>query len=177
MVHGRAQEDVPDLLDSGPEPGPPQARRRLLVVSALALTIGGLAGAQLADGQPAGRDPDRPAARRGAAASPGADGASAGTGVTSVLHGRFVLPDPAGGFRVVLLQRGRVVRIDPGEVTVRSADGVERVFAITETTTVTGANGRKSFARGDEVSVTAERRNQRLEATHVTDLTRDPAPR
>lgn len=174
MVHGTTREDRTDLLDSGPEPGPRQAWRRLLVVGAAALALGGLVGARLAGGQPAERADERPTGRGVGAAAAGAGEAAS---VTDVLHGRFVLPDPDGGFRVVLLQRGRVVRIDPGEVTVRSADGVERVFTITETTTVTGAHGRKSFARGDEVSVTAERRNQRLEATHVTDLTSDPAPR
>jgi hypothetical protein len=83
-------------------------------------------------------------------------------GATS-LHGEFVVPDGAGGYRTELTQTGTITAISPTTITVRSADDYSRTYVIPNAAT----NTKPPFAVDDQVVVRATRDGQTATVTNI----------
>lgn len=79
------------------------------------------------------------------------------------LHGEFVVPDGAGGYRTELTQTGTVTAVSPTSITVRSVDGYSQSYVIPPTAGAVGA----PFAVTDQVSVRATRTGQTATVTNL----------
>ncbi|MGC5012924.1 hypothetical protein ACLQ2R_19350 [Streptosporangium sp. DT93] len=90
----------------------------------------------------------------------------------STLHGEFVLPGDDGCGFTVFAQTGQAVALAEDAITVRSQDGFEKAYAMTEATrTLAGRRGNE-VRQGDWVSVTATTVGETATAAYVFDLTR-----
>lgn len=158
-----------------------------------ATAIGGLAvaGAQTTEPSPqpsatseAGDDTTRDGQRggegmRGWGEGPGPDGHHGGRPGGgpighlmggALLHGDAVVVQPDGGYVTLVMQTGAVVTASDTSITVRSDDGHEATYAITDDTTVhrdrEDISG-SALAAGDEVRVLAEDSGTALTARHI----------
>jgi hypothetical protein len=87
------------------------------------------------------------------------------------LHGSYVVEDPDGGYRTVLTQRGKVTSVSGTSLTVRSADGFEATYRLTDDTSVlSGTDGTDDIAKGADVAVTGLRDGGSPRAVNVVDL-------
>lgn len=87
------------------------------------------------------------------------------------IRGEQVVPDGDGGYRTVLSQTGEATAVSDDSLTVRSEDGYERSYAVTEETTVNGGrDGIGDVEVGDQVSVTALREGGTDTAVRVIDV-------
>ncbi len=92
-------------------------------------------------------------------------------GVGGGIHGEFVVPGASGSFRTVAVQRGDVTKVSAESITVGSADGFSRAYTVTAATVVnTTREGFASLTAGDQVRITAMKKDDRFEATHVSDM-------
>jgi type VI secretion system secreted protein VgrG len=89
-------------------------------------------------------------------------------------HGEFVVgtKDPCV-FVTVLSQTGEATAVAEGSITVRSADGFEKVYVIDDTTkTVAGSRGDSEVRQGDWVAVSSAAGAEPATAAYVYDLSR-----
>jgi len=87
------------------------------------------------------------------------------------IRGQQVVPDGDGGYRTVLSQTGEVTAVSGDSLTVRSEDGYERSYAVTEDTSVNGGrDGIGDVEVDDQVSVTALREGGTDTAVRVIDV-------
>lgn len=175
----------------------PRRARRLLgaLAAALALVLAVTSGVALAggtndrlavsaasSGDPTARDKDgaprehrmrehrmRGMPGRGHSVAPGL-----GRGpLAGALHGEYVEADPAGGYRTVVAQRGKVTSVSGTSLTVRSKDGFVTTYRLTGDTGVLGGTaGLGDVEEGDDVGVRGVRDGSSTDATHVLDLSR-----
>jgi len=76
--------------------------------------------------------------------------------VGGALHGEVVVAKDGGGTETVLIQRGDVVEVSSSSITVKSADGFTRQYAVNGDTKVNGGRDAiGSVAVGDTVVVCA----------------------
>lgn len=172
------------------EPPRADARRGLVTaaVVVLALVAAGVTGFALARGGSDGGQAALAASSGSSAASPSGEaklrGLHRGRGLLRggpgmmlgaggfALHGTFVVPDGSGGYRTMLMQRGKATKVSDTSITVRSADGFEQSYTITTTTRVgAGAAGAAGIAAGHQVAVMAQQKSGSATAVSVLDLT------
>jgi len=164
-----------DDLISSPEPRTRRVPRSVTAVAiALGLTLGAAGIAVAASPPPlsesatkavVARDGDRIAERRGHRGEKhrGERGERGLGGPGRALHGEAVVGDGKGGFRTVAFQRGEVTAVSPTSLTVKSADGFSRTYALTAATKVNRGravvgdikNGHRVVVRADVVGSTA----------------------
>ncbi|WP_214411007.1 hypothetical protein [Sphaerisporangium fuscum] len=89
------------------------------------------------------------------------------------LHGEFSVPTKDGcGTLTLLAQTGEATAVTEDSITVRSRDGFEKVYAITEDTRVTSGHRNKEVRQGEWTSVIATTEGETATAAYLTDLTR-----
>lgn len=176
-----------EALDSRPD----AARTRRTVVTAalavLGLAAAGVVGAALVRG-----GDDQNAALAAASSTPTAsssadpDGDGDGhrgfhrggrfggpglMGLAGALHGELVVPDGNGGYRTVVVQRGKATAVGSGSITVQSEDNYTRTYDVPAGT---GVNARRdglgSITTGAAVVVMADKKGSSYTATQVIDL-------
>jgi len=187
--------DMTDTIESGTGSGDfsRRSRRSLLAVFAtLALVVAFASGAVLAGDGSDANGPLPVSAAGSASPGPGdGDGDGRADGFRGrghafghgfgrgpmvsalALHGTFVVPDGDGGYRTVVTQRGEVTAVSDTSLTVRSKDGFDATFRLTNDTDVLGGTrGVGDIAKGDKVGVAADRTGAVNTATHVVDMDR-----
>ncbi len=88
------------------------------------------------------------------------------------VRGEFVVPDGQGGFRTVDTQRGTVTAVSPTSITVKSADGTSKTYAVTANTLVNAArDGISTVKNGDTVQLMAVVTNGTSTVVRLTDVT------
>jgi hypothetical protein len=86
---------------------------------------------------------------------PGGFGHVGHFGQGRAIHGEFVVPNGTG-FRTMATQTGEVTSVDKGSITVKSADGFSKKYAVDENTLVNaGRDGIDSVKKGETVHVSA----------------------
>ena len=86
------------------------------------------------------------------------------------LHGEFVLKDADGGFRTVVMQRGKATKVSADEITVRSEDGFTTTYAVTADTLVNSTRGGiDDIDTGEDVNVVATKNGSKATALRVGD--------
>ena len=108
---------------------------------------------------------------------PGGPGRHGEFGMRAALHGEFVVEKDGGGYQTVATQRGEVTAVSKDSITVKSADGYSRTYAVTADTLVNAArDGIDSVKTGNTVNVTAVVADGKATASSVSDDTvRDAA--
>ena len=182
-VGGSGPTERLDTLASGTEPPRPSTRRGVLtaVLVVLALGAAGLTGVALArsggssDPQTAVAAATSTPAPSGNANKPWRDGRRGMghglLGLAGALHGELVVPDGSGGYRTVVVQRGKASNVGSSSLTVTSDDGWSRTYDVPASARV-GAlrEGLGSIKDNDQVVVVAEQKGSTLTADHVMDL-------
>jgi hypothetical protein len=88
------------------------------------------------------------------------------------LHGQFVIAKPGGGYQTLDFQRGSVMKVSTGSITVKSTDGFTQSYTITGSTVVTGQrDGISSVKTGDQAIVIATVSGTTATAFKIMDLT------
>ncbi|GII76992.1 hypothetical protein Sru01_19740 [Sphaerisporangium rufum] len=98
---------------------------------------------------------------------------------SGALHGEATAgtKDPCV-FVTVLAQTGEATVVSEDSLTVRSADGFEQTYALSDATrVVAGKRGNGDVRQGDQVSLTATYQPAGLTAAYVYDLSRQPKSR
>ncbi|MEZ0051796.1 hypothetical protein ABIA30_002804 [Mycobacterium sp. MAA66] len=151
-----------------PEARPKSSFRRTAAVVAVAAAIAGVGGAaiyaatdQPADGRhgpwhPPGPPPGGPAGKPATNAGPNAL-------PDHSLHGEFVSPDPAGGYRTTLVQTGTITAVSPQSITARSDDGFTQTYVIPPA----AAQGTLPFSVDQYVTVRATRDGQTVTVVNI----------
>lgn len=175
-----------DAIDSDSTRRPGGGRRGALTAGlvVLALVLAGLVGGVLARSG----GPDRVALAAGsstATPSAGPDtklkgwrhgpmmGGRGGPGFRGALHGTFVVPDGSGGYRTMVMQRGKATAVSSTSITVTSVDGFVQTYAVTSTTVVASdRNGIAGITKNAVVAVMGEQKQGSSDVTalHVADL-------
>jgi len=102
----------------------------------------------------------------------GGPGFGPGGGPGGAIHGEFVQPDGSGGYRTVDQQVGDVTSVSSSSITVKSADGFSKTYAIDENTVVnSGRDGIANVKNGDKVSVNAVVNDGKAAARSIQDMT------
>jgi len=97
-------------------------------------------------------------------------------GMGRALHGEVVVGDGKGGFRTVAFQRGEVTAVSATAITVKSADGFSRSYALTATTKVNRGRATVGDIRtGHRVAVRAVVVDGRATAQGIRDVALRPA--
>ena len=100
-----------------------------------------------------------------------------GIGGKGAIHGEFVIPS-GSGYATVDTQMGTVSAVSTDSITVKSADGFEKKYAVTTDTLVdAGRDGISSVKQGDTVEVVAKVENGTATAAQVNDATNIKASR
>lgn len=90
-----------------------------------------------------------------------------GGGMMGALHGSYVVSDGNGTYTTELTQTGTVSAVSSSSITVKSADGYSKTYAVTSTTSVdNGSDQIGSVATGHTVRVVAD---SKASATAITD--------
>jgi len=92
-------------------------------------------------------------------------------GLAGALHGELVVPDGNGGYKTVVVQRGKTTSVSDTSITVKSDDGFTQTYAVGSAAGV-GAqrDGLASIKNGANVVVTGEKKGGSVTADHVIDL-------
>ena len=92
-------------------------------------------------------------------------------GLAGALHGELVVPDGNGGYKTVVVQRGKTTSVSDTAITVKSDDGFTQTYAVGSAAGV-GAQreGLASIKKGANVVVTGEKKGSSVTADHVIDL-------
>lgn len=99
-------------------------------------------------------------------------GPGLGGGLFGALHGQIVVAKPGGGYQTEDIQTGRVTMVSAHSVTLRSADGFTKTYAITGSTIVDAQRaGVGSVQTGNEASLLATVSGGTATATRLEDLT------
>lgn len=93
-------------------------------------------------------------------------------GLSGALHGQIVMAKPGGGYQTVDIQNGQVTAVSSTAITLKSADGYSRSYAITGSTIVDAQrNGIGSVKVGNQASVLATVSGSTATAVTVRDIT------
>jgi hypothetical protein len=88
------------------------------------------------------------------------------------LHGQIVMAKPGGGYQTVDIQNGQVTAVSSTAITLKSADGYVRSYAITSSTLVDAQrDGISSVKVGHQASVLATGSGSTATAVTVRDVT------
>jgi len=99
-------------------------------------------------------------------------------GVFGALHGQLVVPKSGGGYQTVDVQNGQVTAVSTGSITLKSADGFSKSYAVTSTTVVDAQrDGIGSVKVGNQVTLLATVSGGTATAASITDLTLLPQGR
>jgi hypothetical protein len=92
-------------------------------------------------------------------------------GLAGALHGELVVPDGNGGYKTVVVQRGKTTSVSDTSITVKSDDGFTQTYAVGSAAGV-GAQreGLASIKNGANVVVTGEKKGGSVTADHVIDM-------
>jgi hypothetical protein len=188
------QEDPPGrpgwMLPTGPI-GPtglrPRSRRPYIVAGVAVAALLGGAGAALAASRssapaaPASAVITNPSPSPGQSAGPVpavpgfhrfGPGPRFGGGPFGVVHGQFVMGKPGGGYQTVDVQNGRVTAVSSTSITLKSADGFTKSYAVTGSTLVDAQrDGIGSVKVGNQASVQATVSGSTATALSIEDLT------
>jgi hypothetical protein len=94
-------------------------------------------------------------------------------GPLGALHGEFVVPDGSGGYQTMLVQHGTVSAVSKTSISVKSADGFTKSYAVPADALVNAErDGLSSIDKGADVTVLAEEKGGTATATRVMDLSR-----
>jgi hypothetical protein len=90
------------------------------------------------------------------------------------IHGEFTAPDPDGGYQRLASQVGEVTTVSASSITVKSADGFSRTYAVDSNTVVRAgtATAISGVAKGDTVHIVAEVSGSAFKAIRVMDMTK-----
>jgi hypothetical protein len=117
-------------------------------------------------GVPGPGGPARPGHRRFGAAGIGFGG------LFGVLHGQLVVPKSGGGYQTVDVQSGQVTAVSTTSITLKSADGYGKSYAVADSTIVDAQrDGIGSVKVGNQVTLLATVSGSTATATRITDLT------
>jgi hypothetical protein len=115
---------------------------------------------------PPGTGPGRPRFHRF-----GAGGIGFG-GLFGAVHGQLVVPKSGGGYQTVDVQNGQVTAVSTTSITLKSADGFSKSYAVTGSTIVDAQrDGIGSVKVGNQVALLATVSGSTATATSITDLT------
>ena len=93
-------------------------------------------------------------------------------GLFGVLHGQIVRAKPGGGYQTVDIQHGQVTAVSATAITLKSADGYTRSYAITSSTIVDAQrDGIGSVKAGHQALVLATASGSTATAVTVQDMT------
>jgi hypothetical protein len=88
------------------------------------------------------------------------------------LHGEFTTAKPGGGYQVLAMQVGEATAVSATSITVKSADGYSRTYAVNDKTLVNAGNdGIADVAKGHTVHVLAVVTGGTASAVDVRDVT------
>lgn len=134
-----------------------------------------------APGNPSGRAQGVPGAgamRPGYGLGRGPGRGHVGLGLGPGIHGSFVVPKQGGGYQTVDTQVGTVTGVSSTSITVRSADGFTRSYAVDAATMVDAQrDGIAAVRTGDEVGVLAVENGSTHTAVRIVDRTQLRAAR
>lgn len=109
---------------------------------------------------------------------PGGFGKHGEFGPGRALHGEFTVEKEGGGYQTVATQTGEVTAVSKDAITVKSADGYSKEYAVTADTLVNATrDGITSIKTGNTVSVQALVADGKYTATNVSDGTQRDAAR
>jgi hypothetical protein len=92
-------------------------------------------------------------------------------GMFGAIHGQYVAPKPGGGYQTIDFQTGKVTAVSSTSITLRSADGYTRSYAVTGSTMVNAQRGGiGSIKTGNEVSIQATVSGGTATAARIVDL-------
>lgn len=93
-------------------------------------------------------------------------------GAAGAIHGELTVPNGSDGYRTLLIQRGEVTAVSSSSITVKSADGYTKAYAVDDNTLVNAGNeGIGDVKSGDQVNVQAFVEGETAHAAHVMDET------
>jgi hypothetical protein len=93
-------------------------------------------------------------------------------GLVGALHGQIVVAKPGGGYQTIDIQNGQVTAVSTTSITLRSADGYSRAYAITNSTIVDAQrDGISSIKVGNQVSLSATVTGSTATAIRIRDVT------
>src|SRR6266704_2109055 len=102
----------------------------------------------------------------------GLGGPLGGPGIFGAVHGQIVIPKPGGGYQTVDIQRGTVTAVSNTSITLKSADGFTKTYAVTSSTLVDAQrSGIGSIKAGNKAVVIATQSGAVATASRITDLT------
>lgn len=178
-----------DTITFGPASAPMRSRRPFIVAGvAVAALLGGAGVAYAASNSGASPQataasqsspspapsPSRPGFRHfgGPGGFGGAPAFGFGAGIFGAVHGQLVVPKPGGGYQSVDIQSGTVTAVSASSITVRSADGFVRSYAVTSSTIVDAQrDGIGSIKTGNQVSLLATVSGGTASAASIADQT------
>ena len=95
-----------------------------------------------------------------------------GPGFGPALHGEYTTTKPGGGYQTVDIQQGQVTAVSSTSITLKSADGFTKSYAVSASTLVDAQrDGISAVKVGDEVSVQATVSGSSATATDIADRT------
>jgi hypothetical protein len=98
-------------------------------------------------------------------------GPLAGPGLFGAVHGQIVVAKPGGGYQTLDFQRGTVTAVSGTSITLKSADGFTRSYAVTSSTLVDAQrSGIGSVKAGHQVAVSAVQSGSGATARSIADL-------
>ncbi|HTS99547.1 MAG TPA: hypothetical protein VMI33_23295 [Streptosporangiaceae bacterium] len=161
------------------------SRRPYVLAGVTVVALLGGAGAALAataSGTPAGSPNAVAASPAPSPAQPGMPGRPGGPGLRrfgvgfggafGTLHGQLVVGKPGGGYQTVDVQNGQVTAVSTTSITLKSADGFTKSYAVTSTTLVDAQrDGIGSVKVGNQASVLATVSSGTATATNIADVT------
>lgn len=148
-------------------------RPYILIAVAVAALLGGAGAALVVADSPRPVPADNAAAPGPAPSSPSVPWpADMGNSIPGMLQGQFVVRGP-GGYQTVDVQSGEVTAVTGTSITLRSADGFVRSYAVVAGATLVDAGHAaiSSVKVGDQASVTATVAGSTATAARIDDLT------
>jgi hypothetical protein len=95
-----------------------------------------------------------------------------GGNLFGALHGEFVIGKSGGGYETVDVQNGQVTAVSTTSITLKSADGFTKSYAVTSSTLVDAQrDGIGSVKVGNQASVQATVSGSTATAVSIEDLT------
>ena len=93
-------------------------------------------------------------------------------GLFGVLHGQLVVVKPGGGYKTVDFQRGKVTAVSDNSITLMSADGFSKTYAVLSSTIIDAQRGGISSVKvGNQATVLATVSGGTATATRIADAT------
>jgi hypothetical protein len=87
------------------------------------------------------------------------------------IHSEVTVENPEGKYQTTAMQLGKVVAVSPTSITLESADGYKRTYAVNEDTLVTaGRDGIANLKNGDSVTLNAAVNGSEARAVQIWDV-------